>query len=266
MVTVKDVNGEAAGKVGVISPSDGIVVWNSPEFSARVGFESLRITGSVSVVYSSTDGPTPLSSPGDVRLQGTGGLGAESGSRTFEVTEEYSKTVGPAYTAPNVVFRIEPSTSMISPGHTVHFRVHVENRDLLPINGYWTVYFSVPDENGVGRLVSVSGYARVSGGGSYLEAVKNITYPRNGEYSYWGVFKSGDYSTTYGGKILVSDRYGVEILKVSHSPEYPSNGAGAVFNVLLRNDLNYSTSREVKLFIDGELASFKRVTLPAGEL
>ena len=262
-IVVRDVNGEVTGEVGMISPSDGVVVWSSPEFSAGIGFESLKIAGTVNVVYTSTDGSTPLSSPGDVRLQSTGGLGAESGPRTFEVTEEYSKTVSPSYIAPNIVFRIEPSTPLASPERTVHFKVHIENRDHSPINGYWTVYFSVPDEKGVSHLVGVSGYAQISGGGSYSEVAKNITYPRNGEYSYWGVFKSGDYSTAYSGKIVVSDRYGVDILKVTHSPEYPSNGAGAVFSVLLRNNLNYSTTREVKLFIDGELTSFERVTLPA---
>ncbi|NJF25571.1 hypothetical protein [Thermococcus sp. Bubb.Bath] len=289
-ITVHDVNGDAEGKISEVDPTAGVVTWNSPEFSAQVGFDDLKITGTVSVVYTSSDGPTPLSSPGDVRLQSTGGIDAESGPRTFEVMKEYSKTITATGLADpgKVSLSIKPSVNPVKAGDSAYFYVTLSNKNPVEVSGSYTLWVTVPEGAGSVGQVRFNGSVTLQANSVRTFKVGPVPYGSPGEYGYYGVFNFRD-DTWWGfgssgsgeeynrkwdkGDIVVSANIessqegSLELINVI--PSSPSEtsyynfellrkfkeGENVTFNVAVKNSYPSAQDIELKLYIDGSLVS-----------
>ncbi|WP_456423416.1 hypothetical protein, partial [Thermococcus sp.] len=225
--------------------------------------DSVSITGSVSIDYTSTDSPAPNSAPISPAVSPTSGPREGSVDKSFNFRVTYDDFVKSS----NVRVSVTPQPSSILENGQVTFRLTVENNNGVSIQGHWRATIEIPDENGVVSTAHYSGELDVGRNSSSTVTIATVSYPKAGDYRYSVTYYFGDNSKTVDGTVHVDRRsggspsYRLWIKDVTITPDYPKEGDVVSFNVGIGSSYRDTERALVKLYIDGELKDSREVSV-----
>jgi len=237
----------------LITPSDGVVTWETKESSKIYGSGDVTVSGTVKVTYSVSHAtPTSVSAEDYPATSG--------GSRT--VTKDYSETIhlGTRIDPDKVTFKVIPSKSEVPPDSDVKFTVEIINKNKKYIDSDYTLDVVYPFENDV-ETITFSNSVFVNGDSSWVATAGTVHYASTGTFHYSGVLKFDGFSKRVEGDIVVS-RYANEsdpsplsgslrILNVTPpEPKYPKEGDTVKFEVVVENTYSVEKNITVALSFD----------------
>ncbi|AFL94535.1 hypothetical protein CL1_0324 [Thermococcus cleftensis] len=230
--------------------------WESKTFSTSIRNENgkLTATGEIEITYTPECDKSPLGSREDAPIL------SSCSART--ITEQYSATFDLSSSVDwNLVgIKIETSSDDITEGDSVTYKVVVENKNNVALNG---VDYSVVIPYSDSGSWKYSGTVDVPANEEVTIIKKTVTYEEAGTYVASASIKWDGNSKSVKKSVTVNSE--TISMNVDFSPNNPTEGDSVEFDVSLKNPTSTSRTVTVKLFIDGVEKSSRTVTLHGGD-